>query len=86
MVVANLVQVLAMRLPILQAPMAGTSTPAMAAAVSEAGGLGALGLGAATVEAAGKAIRETQGLTRRPFNVNFFCHAPRPPDPSTVAC
>nr|WP_281271203.1 nitronate monooxygenase [Paracoccus lutimaris] len=79
---ANLVQVLAMRLPILQAPMAGTSTPAMAAAVSEAGGLGALGLGAATVEAAGKAIRETQELTRRPFNVNFFCHAPRPPDPA----
>lgn len=57
MVVANLVQVLAMRLPILQAPMAGTSTPAMAAAVSEAGGLGALGLGAATVEAARPSAR-----------------------------
>lgn len=78
----NLIEMLAIRLPILQAPMAGVSTPAMAAAVSEAGGLGALGLGAATVDAAAKAICETQALTQRPFNVNFFCHAPQRPDPS----
>ncbi|MFC3527583.1 NAD(P)H-dependent flavin oxidoreductase [Paracoccus mangrovi] len=78
----NLNEMLAIRLPILQAPMAGTSTPAMAAAVSEAGGLGALGLGAATVEAAAQAIRDTQERTSRAFNVNFFCHAPRPPDPA----
>jgi len=62
--------------PIFQAPMAGVSTPAMAAAVSEAGGLGALGLGASTPEAARDAIRATAALTARPFNVNLFCHAP----------
>ena len=81
--VRNMVEMLAMRLPILQAPMAGVSTPAMAAAVSGAGGLGALGLGAATVEAAATMIRDTQALTQRPFNVNFFCHTPRPSDAAT---
>src|ERR1700761_7378307 len=63
-------------LPIFQAPMAGTSTPAMAAAVSNAGALGAIGVAAETVDGAGKAIRATQGLTNRAFNVNLFCHKP----------
>src|SRR6201991_5371746 len=60
--------------PIFQAPMAGTSTPAMAAAVSNAGALGAIGVAAETVEGAGRMIRATQALTNRPFNVNVFCH------------
>ncbi|HTC84970.1 MAG TPA: nitronate monooxygenase [Rhizomicrobium sp.] len=62
--------------PIFQAPMAGTSTPAMVAAVSNAGGLGGIGLAAEMVEGAGKMIRATQALTNRPFNVNVFCHRP----------
>ncbi len=62
--------------PIIQAPMAGVSTPAMAAAVSNAGGLGSLGVGATNAEGARRMIRETRGLTARPFNVNLFCHAP----------
>lgn len=66
--------------PIIQAPMAGTSTPAMAAAVSEAGGLGSLGVGAMDAEGARKAIRETRALTGRPFNVNLFCHVPATAD------
>lgn len=71
---------LSLTVPVFQAPMAGTSTPAMAAAVSEAGGLGALGLGAMTPDLAAKAIAETQALTDRPINVNFFCYRPSPPD------
>ncbi|MFN3525109.1 MAG: NAD(P)H-dependent flavin oxidoreductase [Paracoccus sp. (in: a-proteobacteria)] len=63
-------------LPLFLAPMAGVGTPALAAAVSEAGALGALGLGAAGAGAAAQMIRETKGLTARPFNVNLFCHAP----------
>jgi nitronate monooxygenase len=62
--------------PIIQAPMAGVSTPAMAAAVSNAGALGSLGIGAATPEAARQVIRETRRLTDRPFNVNVFVHQP----------
>jgi nitronate monooxygenase len=62
--------------PIIQAPMAGVSTPALAAAVSNAGGLGSLGVGAMNAQAARKAIRETRALTSKPFNVNVFCHSP----------
>lgn len=62
--------------PIIQAPMAGVSTPALAAAVSNAGGLGSLGVGASTADQAEAMIVETRGLTDRPFNVNVFCHAP----------
>lgn len=62
--------------PIIQAPMAGTATPALAAAVSNAGGLGSISVGAATVAQAREAIRATRALTAKPFNVNLFCHRP----------
>lgn len=62
--------------PIIQAPMAGVSTPKLAAAVSNAGGLGSLGIGASTADQARQAIEQTRALTARPFNVNVFCHAP----------
>lgn len=66
--------------PIIQAPMAGVSTPALAAAVSHAGGLGCLGLGAMTTSAARQAIHATRALTDKPFGVNVFCHEPVAPD------
>jgi nitronate monooxygenase len=71
---AGLLARIGIALPIFQAPMAGTSTPAMAAAVSNAGALGAIGVAAETVEGAGRMIRATQALTSRAFNVNLFCH------------
>lgn len=67
---------LGLRWPVLQAPMAGVSTPEMAAAVSNAGGLGALGLGAAGVEGARKMLGAAQALSDRAINANLFCHAP----------
>lgn len=69
-------QRLGIRYPIIQAPMAGVSTPALAAAVSEAGGLGSLGLGASGVKKAREQIRATRELTTGPINVNLFCHRP----------
>lgn len=66
--------------PIVQAPMAGVSTPRLAAAVSEAGGLGSLGVGANTAQQTRALIGETRALTARPFNVNLFCHQPAQPD------
>jgi nitronate monooxygenase len=66
--------------PIIQAPMAGVSTPALAAAVSNAGGLGSLGVGAMNADGARKVIRETRALTGKPFNINVFCHAPAQAD------
>jgi nitronate monooxygenase len=71
---ASLLERLGLEWPIFQAPMAGTSTPAMAAAVSNAGALGAIGVAAETTEGAGRMIRATSALTNRPFNVNVFCH------------
>ena len=60
--------------PILQAPMAGgPSTPALAAAVSNAGGLGALGTGYQTPAQITADIRQVRAVTDRPFNVNMFC-------------
>ncbi|KMY85650.1 Enoyl-[acyl-carrier-protein] reductase [FMN] [Candidatus Paraburkholderia calva] len=62
--------------PIIQAPMAGVTMPALAAVVSNAGGLGSLGVGTMNAEAVRKAIRETRALTDKPFNINVFWHSP----------
>ncbi|QXG34236.1 NAD(P)H-dependent flavin oxidoreductase [Pseudomonas viridiflava] len=62
--------------PIIQAPMVGVSTPELAAAVSNAGALGSIGLGASNPEQGRELIRRTKALTARPFNVNLFCHEP----------
>jgi nitronate monooxygenase len=70
----RLVAQLGIQQPIIQAPMAGVSTPKLVAEVSEAGGLGSLGLGAASLEQAAQQIQATRALTAKPFNVNVFCH------------
>ena len=59
--------------PILLAPMAGAGgTPELAAAVSNAGGLGAWGGAYAKPEEIAGAIRRIRQLTHRPFNINLF--------------
>lgn len=80
-----LIERLGLLTPIIQAPMAGTSTPALAAAVSNAGGLGSIGVAAGNAQTARKAIHDTRALTRKPFNVNVFCHAPAKLDASRDA-
>ena len=72
----SLTSILHTELPIIQAPMAGVSTPAMAAAVSNAGALGSIAVGASSVDKAREMIRQTRALTSKPFNVNLFCHRP----------
>jgi nitronate monooxygenase len=67
---------LGIELPIIQAPMAGVSTPEMAAAVSNAGGLGSIGVGAAEAEAMRLIISGVRARTERPFQVNVFCSKP----------
>jgi nitronate monooxygenase len=59
--------------PILLAPMAGSGgTPELAAAVSNAGGLGAWGGAYSKPEDIAAAIRAIRRLTDRPFNINLF--------------
>ncbi|MEZ4523561.1 MAG: nitronate monooxygenase [Thermomicrobiales bacterium] len=60
--------------PIIQAPMAGSTTPELAAAVSNAGGLGSLGLGTIPAGEAGAQMAAFAELSEGPLNANFFCH------------
>lgn len=74
-----LTKLLAIDYPIIQAPMVGVSTPELAAAVSNAGALGSIGIGASSVAQAREMITQTRALTGKPFNVNVFCHAAAKP-------
>lgn len=71
--------------PIVQAPMAGVSTPEMAAAVCEAGALGSIAVGATDAAGAAVMIGALKALTRRPFAVNVFCHRPARADAAREA-
>ena len=78
-------QVIDLDLPVVQAPMAGgPSTPALAAAVSNAGGLGFLAAGYKTPEAVLADITATRALTQRPFGVNVFAPPSGPADRGVV--
>jgi len=69
----RLTRLLDIELPIVGAPMAGgPSTPQLAAAVSETGGLGSLGIAYATPDAIREAIRATRTMTDAPFQVILF--------------
>jgi nitronate monooxygenase len=73
-------------LPIVQAPMAGgPSTPALAAAVSDAGGLGFLAAGYKTADAVRDDVAATRALTEAPIGVNLFAPGGEPADPGAVA-
>ena len=68
-------------LPIIQAPMAGGwTTPALAASVAEAGGLGMLAGARITPAQLREQIAETRRRTPRPFGVNFLLAASAPPE------
>lgn len=71
--------------PIIQAPMAGVSTPEMAAAVSNAGALGSIGVGATNAAGARQMIAAFRERSSRSLNVNVFCHAPATVDPEREA-
>ena len=77
----SILELLEIKHPIFLAPMAGVSTPELAAEVSNQGAFGSLGLGANTPETAKAEILKTQTLTDKPFQVNFFCHQPERLDP-----
>jgi nitronate monooxygenase len=69
-------ELFAIRHPVLQAPMAGAATPELAAAVSGAGGLGALGSAVLSPDELRGQAEAVRTATEAPFNVNFFCHSP----------
>jgi nitronate monooxygenase len=74
----------ALPIPILQSPMVGASTVDMAVAVSQAGGMGALGLGATAPAEIGPAVEAMKAQTAGPFGANLFVLPPARPDAATV--
>jgi NAD(P)H-dependent flavin oxidoreductase YrpB (nitropropane dioxygenase family) len=68
---------LGIEFPIIQAPMGGAVGPTLAAAVSNAGGLGMLVLWRADGEAMRRQIKEVRALTSRPFGVNLNLDFPQ---------
>lgn len=72
-------------IPIVQAPMAGgPSTPALAIAVSEAGGLGFIAAGYRSLQAMTQDIAAVRAGTQRPFGVNVFAPGPGAADADAV--
>jgi NAD(P)H-dependent flavin oxidoreductase YrpB (nitropropane dioxygenase family) len=66
-----LVELLGIEFPIIQAPIGSAASPQLAAAVSNAGGLGMLALSWKDLQAVRRAIRDTRDLTSLPFGVNL---------------
>ncbi|MFI4955504.1 MAG: NAD(P)H-dependent flavin oxidoreductase [Gammaproteobacteria bacterium] len=84
--VIPLVSKLGIRLPIIQAPMAGgPTTPELVAAVANAGALGSIGAGYMTPEAIRKAIQDTHKLTPHNFSINLFVPQPADNSPQRIA-
>jgi nitronate monooxygenase len=81
----TLLETLGIELPIIQAPMAGVSSPALAAAVSNAGALGSIGVGAVDAPLARKMIAAVRERSAHSLNVNVFCHQPGKADPAVEA-
>ena len=69
--------------PLIQAPMAGgTTPPKLVAAVSQAGGLGSTGAAYLSAQQILNTAREIRSLTSKPFNMNLFTggYSDRPPE------
>ena len=82
---ASFLRTLQLRLPIVQGPMTGSDTPALAAAVSGAGGLGMIGAGSYSPAAITEAAAEVRRRTDQPFGINLFVQETPTPDAATVA-
>ena len=83
----NFLRALGVEQPIILAPMAGSGTPELAAAVSNAGGLGSWGGGYSTPQQILEAAAQIRALTIKPFAVNLFAggYNVRPPvDPAPM--
>ena len=73
----SLCETLHIELPIIQAAMGGVGGPPLAAAVSNAGGLGMLALWTVDAETLRQEVRETRALTSEPFGVNLNLQWPQ---------
>lgn len=76
MLKTRLCEMLGIKYPILQGGMAWVSTAELAAAVSNAGGLGIIGTGQAPPDWVSRQVRQARELTDKPFGVNVMLLSP----------
>ena len=72
----RIIQLLGIKYPVIQGGMAWVATGELAAAVSEAGGLGTIGAGNASAEVIREEIRKVKEKTDKPFAVNVMLLSP----------
>jgi len=82
----RITELLNIKYPILQGGMARVATYRLAAAVSEAGGLGIIGAGNASGEVIREEIRKLKKLTDKPFGVNIMMLSPYAEDIVGIIC
>jgi nitronate monooxygenase len=70
----RLTEALGIEVPIVQAPMAGSSDSALAIEVARAGGLGSVPCALLNADAIRREVGKIRQRTQRPINLNFFCH------------
>lgn len=76
----HLLDLLHLEIPIIQAPMAGCDSVALARRVSSTGALGSLACALLSPDGVREAARLIREEMSRPFNFNFFCHTMEAPD------
>ena len=81
----RLLELFGVELPIIQAPMANATAIDMAVAVAEAGALGSYPCAALTDEKITEGVATIRARTKKPINLNFFCHHVAPADPERDA-
>ena len=76
----RLLDLLKIEIPIIQAPMAGSDSVALARSVASTGALGSLACALLSPDQVSEAVRALREAMTRPFNLNFFCHRMDAPD------
>jgi nitronate monooxygenase len=72
----RLLELLNIELPIVQAPVAGAMNWELAAAAAEAGALGSLPCAMLNADQVREQLGKIRAHTKKPINLNFFCHTP----------
>ena len=80
----KITELLGIRYPIFQGGMAWVAESPLAAAVSNAGGLGIIGAASAPPEVVREQIRKVKDLTDKPFGVNVMLMNPNAPEVANV--
>ncbi len=80
----RLLDLLNLEIPIIQAPMAGADSVELARAVASTGALGSLACALLSPAAVRDAVHSLRQQFVRPFNLNFFCHTMRAPEPAAL--